>query len=349
MFHLPKLAMTEKLPSIKTVSYERKYHQQFGFCVGEKIKSDLYDVTICDLVDANLGDYTDVNPLRPTALTSAIIREIDGQYVMYDEQLEANISAVDYLLIRYRQMSADSSKRMSKDEVGYRIADQMTKVNPRKWGYLTPKEFLQVWLQAHREGVLPNEDPVPRSALIAAAVEQELISPNELIENKELTVPGRGKLTLEKGLPNDIYNEIVRQFKSAYGRSPGRAIPITDEDMTFVGVEKEDAPEVFGAFFFTTEPREFETPFDTPREQVDKVWELFKVFLDLNDVGMISETNPHNPPKKRITEGQPEMKKQSTTWYPGASSAPQMYVGARVNDIGRCIARKNNIDLDCWE
>lgn len=350
--------MPDMIRGINKQSYERKIKEPFGVITDGPLNSALYDITLYDVA---LDDYLDIDyKLRPHAIVKVSVRGREGRRFVYDHETEWSFSKMGFLLALYERYHA--SKFITRpDPPGRRVDPPMDQLIYHQilkqigagpeltWRTITPRQHLYVWLQAHEEGLLPEEDPVPRPALIGAALEQGLISESELIENKTLQWPGKSNITLDYGLPNEVYNETVRQFKSAYNWSPGRNILITEADIQVAEVNSEVAAKVFGALYLTTDPREFETPFDTPRERVENVWKVFNVFLEINDVEPVSPTNPHNPPKQEFINAFPEAEKKSTPWYPGASSAPQLYVGARLNDVGRWLALKHGIELDDWD
>jgi len=350
--------MSDEIIGVNKQSYDRKIKQHFGLITDGPLNSALYDITLHDVVGG--GSFATNYRLRPDVLTEASVRGAEGQRFVYDYETEWSFSKMGFLIALYKRRN---SRRFitRPDPPGRRTGPPIREIKKQQivkpigagpeltWRTITPKQHLYAWLQAHEEGLLPEEDPVPRPALIGAALEQELISESELIENKTLQRPGKSNITLDYGLPNEVYNETVRQFKSAYNWSPGRNILITEADIQVAEVNSEVAAKVFGALYLTTDPREFETPFDTPRERVENVWKVFNVFLEINDVEPVSPTNPHNPPKQEFINAFPEAEKKSTPWYPGASSAPQLYVGARLNDVGRWLALKHDIELDDWD
>ena len=350
--------MNDEITGVDKQSYNRKVKQPFGFVIGQELNSALHELTIYDIVKVDgfgenyrvtSGSITKHSVSGPN---KKLKRSYGGKWKM---------TMVDVLLAFYK---GNNVKKFASDDIDSTrlepgsamrkaIKSSITReirFGPNlNWERITPRQHLYVWLQAHDQGLLPVGDPVPRPALIGAALEQELISESELIENKTLQRPGKSNITLDYGLPNEVYNETVRQFKSAYNWSPGRNILITEADIQVAEVNSEVAAKVFGALYLTTDPREFETPFDTPRERVENVWKVFNVFLEINDVEPVSPTNPHNPPKQEFINAFPEAEKKSTPWYPGASSAPQLYVGARLNDVGRWLALKHDIELDDWD
>lgn len=99
-----------------------------------------------------------------------------------------------------------------KDRVGYNpltlllcLMGDRDRADPH--GELTDNELLNTWMYAKREGHIPEDDPIPRRALIAVAIEH----------------CGCTDADIEDGwrLPRDAHDDSLRVLRDEYGVEPG--------------------------------------------------------------------------------------------------------------------------------
>jgi len=216
------------------------------------------------------------------------------------------------------------------------------------YGSLTPEEHLAAWVYAKQQGFLPKADKVPNAALNAAAVELGVCEWDD-IGPKEVQTRGGETVTIPEAVPDPEYAAVLKQFSDAYGVPPGRSIPVTDADAEIDGLTQENSPRLFAEKFFTTKPRDLPTPFDTPKERAENVWEFYKKVCELNDVEPRSQYDRYSSPKQEIADAVEELEKKSTPWHPEDDGRPQMYVGGRINDLGRDLAVQHGIYFDDWD
>jgi len=312
---------------LRTVNYRDGTE---GPIVGSLSRTALYDLTINDVAEPEHYRLAGHNPLRVGAGAPLYLKPAKGEHgLAIDEQVGARYSPLTYLLVEAGERSASDPG------------------SPRR-SNLTPEEHLKAWIQASKRGLLPNDDPVPWLGVFGAALDMGLVTEAELINDKKLYVPRMGTIRSDRGLRNDIYDQVLRNFRDKYGVAPGREPAVTEEHWQFEECTATDLLHAFPSLFLTSRPREHETPFSGPKERMANVWELFELLVSLNGLEELSPYDPHKQPKQLIVSKLPDAEKKSTTWYAGADSKPQLLVGARVNDVGRSIGLKYGIEFDDW-
>jgi hypothetical protein len=282
----------------------------------------LYDLTFAKITGCQIGGRHP-NPLRDADARYAL--KLYSDYAGYDLSACASLNPLTWLLV---------------------AADERSIADP--YGPLTPAEHLAAWLTAKREDLLPSRDSVPNTALVAAAIDLGLIERDQLIAT-DVLIPDNGIITLDGALPFAVYNETIRRFPDQYSVAPGRRQPVTEDAMQLQDVTRANFTQMFAQRFLTKQPRKFQTPLKSPRDSVSAVWALHECVRKANDIAAISATDPLRAPKQAIADAIEGVRKQSTTWYPGARSRPQLYVGARLTDAGRALALMHGIDIDDWQ
>jgi hypothetical protein len=130
-------------------------------------------------------DYRGPNPLGHHGESKTYFVVIDDHDVGYDHKYKVVYNALTYLLC----------------EAGERAPD-----NPN--GRLSDEEMFAAWRHAKREGLIPDDDPVPRRALCHIAVEHGHC--------------GRGDIEDGWKLPRDAYDAALDTIADEYDCEPGR-------------------------------------------------------------------------------------------------------------------------------
>ena len=153
--------------------------------------SALFDLGIRDVT--GLGwDYRGENPLGHHGNSENYFVQIRDHGLAYDFKYKKAYNALTYLLVEAGERDAASPN-----------------------GRLDDGEVFTAWQQAKGEGLLPEEDPIPRRALRYVA-QQVTDWDGDLVEHET-----RDGDTFD-GLPADVYNATLEAIREDYGIAPGR-------------------------------------------------------------------------------------------------------------------------------
>ena len=153
--------------------------------------SNLYDLNIRDVTGLDWG-HRGVNPLGHHGDSENYFTLIRDHGLAYDFKYKKAYNALTYLLV----------------EAGDRDA-------ARPNGRLDDSEHFTAWKHAKDEGLLPEDDPIPRRALRYVA-QQSTDWDGDLVEHET-----RDGETFD-GLPTNVYNATLEAIQEDYGLASGR-------------------------------------------------------------------------------------------------------------------------------
>ncbi|EMA48605.1 hypothetical protein C450_19356 [Halococcus salifodinae DSM 8989] len=146
--------------------------------------SALFDLDIRDASGLD-ADYRGPSPLGHHGESETYFVIIDERDVAYDHKYKAAYNALTYLL-------ADAGERPS-DNPNRRLDDA---------------EVFAAWRHAKREGILPDDDPIPRRALRHVAIDQGHCESGDIEDGWKL--------------PRDAHDDALDTLAEEYGLNPGR-------------------------------------------------------------------------------------------------------------------------------
>jgi hypothetical protein len=146
--------------------------------------SALFDLDIRDVTGLD-GDYRGASPLGHHGDSETYFVIIEKRDVAYDHKYKAAYTPLTYLL-------ADAGER-SPDDPNGRLDDS---------------EVFAAWRHAKREGIIADDDPIPRRALRHVAVDHGHCERDEIEDGWKF--------------PSDAYDAALDTLKEEYGVEPGR-------------------------------------------------------------------------------------------------------------------------------
>jgi hypothetical protein len=146
--------------------------------------SALFDLDIRDVTGLD-ADYRGTSPLGHHGESETYFVIIEKRDVAFDHKYKVAYNALTYLL-------ADAGERSPNDPNG-RLDDS---------------EVFSAWIHAKREGLIPDDDPVPRRALRHVAVEHGHCERDEIEDGWKF--------------PSDAYDDALDTLEDEYGVEPGR-------------------------------------------------------------------------------------------------------------------------------
>ncbi|WP_331235147.1 hypothetical protein [Natronorarus salvus] len=147
-------------------------------------RSALFDLDIRDVTGLS-WDYRGENPLGHHGDSRNYFVLIDEYGLAYDYKYKATYNALTYLLCETGERPASSPN-----------------------GSLDDEEILAAWDQAKREGLIPDDDPIPRRALVHVAIDAGLCERKEIVDGWKL--------------PIDAYTGALELLEECHGIDPGR-------------------------------------------------------------------------------------------------------------------------------
>lgn len=152
--------------------------------------SALFDLDFTDVAPVSDG-YRGKNPLGHHGDSEHYF--VASSTGGYDHKHKASYNALTYLLV-------DAGERRPDDPDGA----------------LSDDEMLTAWVHANREGALPDDDPIPLRALVAAAVEAGVVDEDDLVERES---DGGDTYT---SLPAPAWEPALAYIRETYDVDPGR-------------------------------------------------------------------------------------------------------------------------------
>jgi hypothetical protein len=195
-------------------------------------------------------------------------------------------------------------------------------------GKMTDKELLEVWKLVKEQGFISEDDPIPNRALNRAAVEMGICEWSD-IGPKEIDVVGEETYTMEEALPDDAYNEAVRQFEEEYGLAPGRSWMRSETDFIVENLSTDRSTKEFGKRYLTADPPEESCEYETPRIKTKVVWNAYKAWCELNG---IEHRKERDGAKSEIASAKDEIEMKYAKWLDDGSVST--YYGGKLNDKG---------------
>jgi hypothetical protein len=147
-------------------------------------KSALFDLDIQDASGLD-RDYRGPSPLGHHGESETYFVIIEQRDVAYDHKYKAAYNALTYLLV----------------DVGERSPDDPN-------GRLDDSEVFAAWQHAKREGLIPDDDPIPRRALRHIAVKHDHCERSDIEDGWKF--------------PSDAYDAALDTVEDEYGVEPGR-------------------------------------------------------------------------------------------------------------------------------
>jgi hypothetical protein len=267
-------------------------------------RNPLYAVSLHDVAGVD-DDYRGPNPLGHTGDSRDYFVVYDGE-VAIDYKRNAVYNAITYLAVD---------------------ADVRDIRNPS--GRFDDDELLETWLYAKREGILGADAPVPLRALNAAAIDMGIASPSDLISEKEIRT-GDATIVLSDGLPDDLYNETLREFPDVYGVSPGKTPIVTEAEVRADPVDPETSLRRFGELFLDEQPDRGPDPdFSVPRVSSNVCWQAYQAWCSINDI----EPRPQREIQQMVTNVDAE-KKRAKIVIDGEKTTRACFTGVHLEDRG---------------
>jgi hypothetical protein len=159
--------------------------------------SALFDLDIRDVTGLS-WDYRGPNPLGHHGESENYFVLLEGHSVAYDHKYKAAYNALTYLLVDAGERRPNSPN-----------------------GRLKDAEVFAAWRHAKREGLIPDDDPIPHRALQYVAREHGLADTEDLVDGWKL--------------PRQAYNAALATVRDEYGVDPGRGdIAAGDREHTAV-------------------------------------------------------------------------------------------------------------------
>lgn len=146
--------------------------------------SALFDITIEDVTRLSDG-YRGESPLGHHGNSGNYFKINDG--LAYDHKYKVGYNALTFLLC----------------EAGIRRDNDPS-------GPVSNRELLEVWSYAKRKGIIPDDDPIPYSALLHVVVAEEVCDRDDLPSSTN------------ESLPQDVYNATLQAIETEYDLNPGR-------------------------------------------------------------------------------------------------------------------------------
>jgi hypothetical protein len=157
---------------------------RLGDDAGERDHSELFDLDIRDASGLD-WDYRGASPLGHHGDSEKYFVLIEDRDVAFDHKYKAAYNALTYLLVDAGERPPDSPN-----------------------GRLDDSEVFAAWRHAKREGILPDDDPIPRRALRHVAVDHGHCDSGDIEDGWKL--------------PRDAHDDALDTLAEEYGFNPGR-------------------------------------------------------------------------------------------------------------------------------
>jgi hypothetical protein len=235
----------------------------------------------------------------------------------------------DYFVVYDGEVAIDYKRNAVYNALTYLAVDAGVRDIRHPSGRFDDAELLETWLYAKRDGILGPDAPVPLRALNAAAIDMGIASPSELVSEKEVRT-GDASIVLSDGLPDDLYNETLREFPDVYGVSPGKTPMVTEADVRVGDLDPETSLTRFGEMFLEEHPERGPDPdFSVPRVSSNVCWNAYQAWCSINDI----EPQPQREIQRMVTNVDAE-KKRAKIVIDGEKTTRACFTGVHLDDRG---------------
>ena len=163
---------------------DRNRVDPLGDSTSDDSHSALFDLNIRDVTGLD-GDYRGTSPLGHHGESETYFVVIEKRDVAYDHKYKAAYTPLTYLLVDADERSPDDPN-----------------------GRLDDSEMFAAWFHAKREGIIPDDDPIPRRALRHVAVDHGHCERDEIEDGWKF--------------PSDAYDAALDTLTDEYDVEPGR-------------------------------------------------------------------------------------------------------------------------------
>lgn len=274
--------------------YTPSEHPKFEQLMRDRAKAELDREARASTADGD-GDSSRSGGRYSNQLFNVDLRQVSGKNEDYrgKNPLGHTGNSENYYVMLDREAAYDHKRKALYNALTYMAVEAGARDIRSPSGTFTDQEILETWVHARKQHYVGSNAKVPNRGLNAAAIEMGIAEPSDLIRNKQVDL-GDDSFTLPRGLPGELYNETVEQFKEYYGEDSGRSPITTEADFEHPDVTEENSLEVFGELYLDDDPDPETCDYDTPRVSTSPCWEAYEKWCEINDIDPLS--------KRRIRE-----------------------------------------------